>query len=559
MKEKFSLNKLKANPKIPFLIAGAAAIAIIVVAFLWAHSTPYGVLFGNVNDKDGGEIVSQLEQMKIPYKFSANGTAILIPEDKVYETRLRMAQQGLPKSGAIGFELLDKERFGISQFSEQINYQRALEGELSRTIATLSNIENVRVHLALPKPSLFVRERKLPSASVTLTLASGRALSQEQINAITHLISSSVSELTPDKVTIVDQNGDLLTDDKMRGIHLNTTQLEFTDKVENRIRKRIEKILTPLLGQKNLSVQVSADVDFSRHEVTSELYDPNTDVEKQSIRSKQSNEQRQTRADNGIGGVPGALSNQPVPVASAPIDNPDVAGTPKENEDKEKKEEKDKLPQRMQRSETVNYEVNRKAIHSQTPEGNIKRLTVAVLVNYKLSEEKKTNEDSGKEETVMELKPLDDSVIQKIEALTKEAMGFSTDRGDSITVANLKFNDKTDEVDTMPIWKEPEFYYFATTLGRYLIFILIIWLIWSKFLKPQWNKLQQRYEEKMQESLSEGVSNGVDDIPEESRDMRYKRIFENSMQQQRYLREVVTKDPKMTANILRNWINRDHK
>ncbi|VTR43139.1 Flagellar M-ring protein [Serratia fonticola] len=204
-------NRLRANPKIPLLIAASAAIAIVVALTLWAKSPDYRVLYSNLNDRDGGAIVTQLTQMNIPYRFTENGSALMIPAEKVHETRLRLAQQGLPKGGAVGFELLDQEKFGISQFSEQINYQRALEGELSRTIESLGPVQNARVHLALPKPSLFVREQKNPSASVTLTLQPGRTLDDGQINAVVYMVSSSVAGLPPGNVTVVDQAGRLLT------------------------------------------------------------------------------------------------------------------------------------------------------------------------------------------------------------------------------------------------------------------------------------------------------------------------------------------------------------
>lgn len=186
------LNRLRANPKIPLIVAGSAAMAVMVALILWAKAPDYRTLFSNLSDQDGGAIVSQLTQMNIPYRFSEASGAIEVPADKVHELRLRLAQQGLPKGGAVGFELLDQEKFGISQFSEQVNYQRALEGELSRTIETIGPVKGARVHLAMPKPSLFVREQKSPSASVTVNLLPGRALDEGQISAIVHLVFSGV-------------------------------------------------------------------------------------------------------------------------------------------------------------------------------------------------------------------------------------------------------------------------------------------------------------------------------------------------------------------------------
>lgn len=221
------LNRLRANPKIPLIVTGSAAVAVMVALILWAKAPDYRTLFSNLSDQDGGAIVSQLTQMNIPYRFSEASGAIEVPADKVHELRLRLAQQGLPKGGAVGFELLDQEKFGISQFSEQVNYQRALEGELSRTIETIGPVKGARVHLAMPKPSLFVREQKSPSASVTVNLLPGRALDEGQISAIVHLVSSAVAGLPPGNVTLVDQGGHLLTQSNTSGRDLNDAQLNM--------------------------------------------------------------------------------------------------------------------------------------------------------------------------------------------------------------------------------------------------------------------------------------------------------------------------------------------
>jgi len=255
------MNRLRANPRIPLLVAGAAAIAIIVAMVLWAKQPDYRVLYSNVSDQDGGAIVTQLTQMNIPYRFTETGGAIEVPADKVHELRLRLAQLGLPKGGAVGFELLDQEKFGISQFSEQVNYQRALEGELARTIETLGPVKSARVHLAMPKPSLFVREQKSPSASVTVNLAPGRAMDEGQISAVVHLVSSAVAGLPPGNVTLVDQSGRLLTQSNTSGRDLNDAQLKYAADVEGRVQRRIEAILSPIVGNGNVHAQVNAQIE----------------------------------------------------------------------------------------------------------------------------------------------------------------------------------------------------------------------------------------------------------------------------------------------------------
>ena len=548
------INQIKHNAKMAGSIAAVIAIAIISIIYLWVKDDSYSVLFSNLNDKDGGEIISQLDKMNIPYKFSSSGSTILIPEDKVYDTRLRIAQQGLPKGGAVGFELLDKESFGMSQFNEQINYQRALEGELSRTISIISSIDDARVHLAMPKPSLFVRERKFPSASVALTLLPGRSLSQGQIDAIIHLISSSVPELQADKVTIIDQHGHLLTGENYRDRNANVAQLEFSERIENSVRERVEKIIIPILGKNNVRVQVNAEVDFSRQESTSEIYDPNSDIAKQTIRSKQLTENRQLINSYGIGGVPGALSNQPVPTSSAPID-----------EDKESKDITDKpQPSNWQSNNTLNYEVNRQVVHSQIPEGRIKRLSVAVLVNYKFVtnelENNETNESNDENKSSLPTEQwvkLDSNELNNIESLARQAMGFSQLRGDSLTVANLKFTDQeSDEDSGIAFWKTPEFYDSIKTGGKYLIYILIIWIIWRKALRSVWLKLQRHYLSFNNKEVDDHIT--LDEkLDYKAHSKQQQKIFEDNMQQQQYIRKIVEKDPRVMALIIRGWLNKE--
>ncbi|SCC23595.1 flagellar basal-body MS-ring/collar protein FliF [Gilliamella intestini] len=548
-------DQLKQNKKMALLIAGVITMAIVSFIYLWAKDESYSVLFSNLNDKDGGEIISQLDKMNIPYQFSASGSTILIPQDKVYDTRLRIAQQGLPKGGSVGFELLDKESFGMSQFNEQINYQRALEGELSRTISIISSIDDARVHLAMPKPSLFVRERKSPSASVALTLLPGRSLSQGQIDAIIHLISSSVPELQADKVTIIDQHGHLLTGEGYRNRNTNVAQLEFSERIEESIRQRVEKIIIPILGKNNVKVQVNADVDFSRQESTSETYDPNSDIANQTIRSKQQIANQQSANSNGIGGVPGALSNQPLPTSNAPIDADETKTVSTEKTDKAQS-------YNLQSNNTVNFEVNRQVIHSQIPEGRIKRLSVAVLVNYKFvktesSDSKSESDDSQESESTQQWVKLDNDELKNIELLARQAMGFSDLRGDSLTVANLKFTaQQLDEDNSLAFWKTNEFYQMAKNIGKYLIYILLIWLIWRKVLRSLWIKVQRQY------LIWGDKTTDASAVVEEKLDYKahskqQQKIFEDNMQQQQYIRKVVEKDPRVMALIIRSWISKE--
>ncbi len=434
------LNRLRANPKIPLIVAGSAAVAVMVALILWAKAPDYRTLFSNLSDQDGGAIVSQLTQMNIPYRFSEASGAIEVPADKVHELRLRLAQQGLPKGGAVGFELLDQEKFGISQFSEQVNYQRALEGELSRTIETIGPVKGARVHLAMPKPSLFVREQKSPSASVTVNLLPGRALDEGQISAIVHLVSSAVAGLPPGNVTLVDQGGHLLTQSNTSGRDLNDAQLKYASDVEGRIQRRIEAILSPIVGNGNIHAQVTAQLDFASKEQTEEQYRPNGDESHAALRSRQLNESEQS-GSGYPSGVPGALSNQPAPANNAPISTPPAN---QNNRQQQASTTSNSGPRSTQRNETSNYEVDRTIRHTKMNVGDVQRLSVAVVVNYKTLPDGKPL-------------PLSNEQMKQIEDLTREAMGFSEKRGDSLNVVNSPFNSSDESGGELPFWQQQAF------------------------------------------------------------------------------------------------------
>lgn len=556
------INRIKADPKIPLIIAGSAAIAIFVAAFLWLQSPDYKVLYSNLSDKDGGEIVTQLTQMNVPYRLSQNGAAIMVPDNQVHELRLKLAQAGLPKGGAAGFELLDKEKFGISQFSEQINYQRALEGELARTIETLGPVQNARVHLALPKPSLFVREQKSPSASVTVGLLQGRALDEGQINAIVHIVASSVAGMPDSSVTIVDQSGKLLTQPDALGRDLNSIQLKYVQELESRYQQRIETLLGPIVGRGNVHAQVTAQVDFSHTEETAEEYKPNQPPNQAAVRSKQLSQSEQ----NGgmlAGGVPGALSNQPVAPPQAPIE------TPKAQED-EKTDEANttgtnrtltRNPNSNSRlDETTNYEVDRRIRHIKRPVGNVERLSVAVIVNYKTIED--TKEAAEGEEPVVETKqiPLTDEQIQQIEGLVREAMGYSQERGDSLSVVNSQFNDIEEKVITVPVWENPEILAKALDLGRWLLLVIIAWILWRKLVKPQLEKRREA-EIAAQKAVLKTKLKVKDDVDEtelddEARRKQARKRVSAELQSQR-IREMAEKDPRVVAMVIRQWMSKE--
>lgn len=547
------LNRLRANPKVPIAIAAAAAVAIVVVMMLWAKQPTYKVLFSNLGDQDGGAIVTQLTQMNIPYQFSDNGGALLIPADKVYETRLKLAAAGLPKGGAVGFELMDQEKFGISQFSEQINYQRALEGELSRTIETLGPVSSARVHLAIPKPSLFVREQKNPSASVTLNLQPGRALDDGQINAIVYMVSSSVSGLPPANVTVVDQSGHLLTQSDNNGRDLNASQLKYANEVEGRLQRRIESILQPVVGNGNVHAQITAQIDYASREQTDENYQPNGSPDKAAVRSRQLSTSDQI-GGTSVGGVPGALSNQPAPSATAPVTNPPAANNANGTQNQTGSTAQNtaananaNVPSNHRRDETTNYEVDRTITHTQHSAGAVQRLSAAVVVNYQVGPDGKA-------------KPLTDDQLKKIDDLVREAMGFSQERGDTLNVVNTPFNQTTDDSGDLPFWKQQAFFDQLLNAGRWLLVLIVAWLLWRKMVRPMLRKQQADKEAAAAAALaasmpqpegSKPVKLSNDELEKRKRSQQRVSV---EVQTQR-VQELADKDPRIVALVIRQWMS----
>ncbi|HDG1687920.1 TPA: flagellar M-ring protein FliF [Kluyvera cryocrescens] len=545
------VNRLRANPKIPLMVASAAAVAILVAMVLWAKSPDYRTLFSNLSDQDGGAIVTQLTQMNVPYRFADNGGALEVPADKVHELRLRLAQLGLPKGGTVGFELLDQEKFGISQFSEQVNYQRALEGELSRTIETLGPVKSARVHLAMPKPSLFVREQKAPSASITVNLEPGRALDEGQISAVVHLVSSAVAGLPPGNVTLVDQGGHLLTQSNTSARDLNDAQLKYTADVEARVQRRIEAILGPIVGNGNVHAQVTAQVNFDNKEQTDEQYRPNGDASQAAIRSRQVSESDQSGSPYP-GGVPGALSNTPAPAPSAPIATQPAnqnANQAANGQNNATRNAATTGPRNSQRSETSNYEVDRTIMHTKKNVGDVQRLSVAVVVNYR-------NLPDGKP------LPLTSDQMKQIEDLTREAMGFSTTRGDTLNVVNSPFNDSDESGGELPFWKQQSFIDQLMSAGRWLLILIVAWLLWRKAIKPQLVRREQLAQaaveqNKAQQEIQEAVEVRLSKDEQTQQRRANQRLGAEVMSQR--IREMSDNDPRVVALVIRQWMNNDHE
>jgi len=550
------INRLRANPKIPLMVAAAAACAIVVAMVLWAKSPDYRTLYSNLSDQDGGAIVTQLTQMNIPYRFADGSGAIEVPADKVHELRLRLAQQGLPKGGAAGFELLDQEKFGISQFSEQVNYQRALEGELARTIETLGPVKGARIHLAMPKPSLFVREQKSPSASVTVNLQPGRALDDGQISAIVHLVSSAVAGLPPGNVTVVDQSGRLLTQSGVAGRDLNDAQLKYTADVESRVQRRIEAILGPIVGNGNVHAQVTAQLDFASKEQTEEQYAPNGGDPAQAVlRSRQVNSSEQIGGQYP-GGVPGALSNQPAPANSAPITTPQNGQNGQQNAQGQQQGQQTTStntassgPRNTTHNETNNYEVDRTIRHTKMNVGDVQRLSVAVVVNYRTLADGKTA-------------ALTADQLKQIEDLTREAMGYTEKRGDTLNVVNSPFNMTDDVGGELPFWQQQSFIDQLMTAGRWLLVLIVAFILWRKAVRPQ---LVRRQEEakavqeaaQARNEIEESVEVRLSKDEQQQQRRSNQRLSAEVMSQR--IREMSDNDPRVVALVIRQWMSNEHE
>jgi flagellar M-ring protein FliF len=536
------LEQLRANPRLPLIIGASFAVAVMAALWMWSRQPDYGVLYSNLSDRDGGAIIASLQQMNVPYKFAEGGGALLVEKGKVAEARLRLASQGLPKGGTVGFELMDNQKFGTSQFAEQINYQRALEGELARSINSISAVESARVHLALPKPSLFVRDQKKPSASVVLSLHRGRSIDEGQVSAIVHLISSSVPELSDKSITVVDQTGKLLSAANSGTRGLDVSQLKYAQEIEQGYIRRIEAILQPLMGTANVHAQVAAEIDFSVVENTDEKYRPNQTPGSAAIRSQQSSDSIQTGA-NPPGGVPGALSNQPPVSPVAPIALPAATAA----------QPAMAAPGSTRKDGTINYELDRSIRHVQQGAGGIKRLSVAVVVNYRGSVDAQ-----GKRAA----KALTATELEQVNNLVKEAMGFSADRGDSLNVVNSAFaSDAADAVE-LPLWKQPENIELAKTGSTYLLLALLALFAWFAVLRPLLRKhLYPPAPLQLEEAEESPLAlNSVEQAPSqaqtaaarqaEAKERREQRIAENIQ----YAHATSAKNPQVVAMLIKQWM-----
>ena len=518
------------------LIGVAAAVAAGVGVVLWSKEPTYGLLYGNLGQQDSAQIVQALQANSIPYKLDGNG-AITVPADRVHDARLQLAGQGLPE-GDGGFAVMSKDPgFGVSQFMEGARYQHALETELARTISNLQPVEAARVHLALPRQSAFVRDRRAPSASVFLQLKPGRRLESEQTTAIVNLVASSIPELEATQVTVVDQKGRLLSSpDSHDEFSARSRQLDMARDMEERYTQRIEELLTPLVGAGRVRAQVVADVELSTTEEAREQYKPDSQV----VRSEQTAEEA-SRNGAGPQGIPGALTNQPptpgvaLPPGVAPgaqngaqaAPGTTAATTPAP-------------PDNTSKQATRNYEIDRTIAYTRKPAGRLRRLTVAVLVDNLRT----PGEDGKIIETELAPQQLEDMT-----RLVKDAVGFDEARGDSVNVVNASFIGEVvpEEIQPEPIawWQRPLLRDIAKLLAGLIVLLALVFTVLKPLIRGLLAPPRPAY---VPPALPDGMAaagNVPGVVPMD---------YDSQISQARSL---VSQDPARVAQVVRTWVGKD--
>lgn len=430
--------------KVVFLSVAVMGIAGVLLLFSWTQKADYQVLFSNLAESDAGSIVQKLKELKVPYKLGAGG--ILVPSDRVYDLRLQLAAQGLPHGGGIGFEVFDKTDYSTTDFVQKLNYRRAMQGELARTIMSLTEVEQCRVHLAMPEKSLFADKAGNPSASVLLKLRPGRTLAQSQVQGIVHLVSSSIEGLNPKDVTVIDNRGEMLTRpvDDMAG--LSSSQLEYQRSYEKDIESRVIGILEPVVGKGKVKAKITASMDFTKSEKTEEKYDPDGQV----VRSEQKSLEKSNSGSGG--GVPGVASNLPGKTGA---------------------QSSSSQSQAQKQHETINYEISKVTSHVINSSGDIKKLSVAVILDgtYAALEGAKEKKYT----------PRSEEDLKHYEELVKKAIGFTAERGDEVRIVNMPFEGmQPEEIPAAP----KEYMPVVISAAKYVVPLAALILFFFLVLRP---------------------------------------------------------------------------
>lgn len=494
-----NFKNLPNNRKIAIVAVLLIIITLGITMFLWLPKQDYQILYTNLSPEDAGNVITKLKEKKIPYNVKDN--AILVPSNKVHELRLELAAQGIPSGGGVGFEIFDKTSIGLTEFSQRVNYVRALQGELARTIKQIQEVDQVRVHIAIPEKSIFTEKEDHPTASVVLKLKPGRTLNKEQVSSVVHLVSSSVEGLSPQYVTVVDQYGNLLSAPKDNTQLVQTEQIEYKKNIEKAYEKNIQSMLENIVGKGKAVVRVSTDIDFSKVEKLEEKYDPDTIA----IRNEQRTQEKTMSPQTG--GIPGVLSNQPGQGQATASQN----------------------IQSQRQQESINYEVSKSISKILQSTGQIKKISVAVLVDgiYK--------EDKGKKVYM----PRSEEEIKKYQELVQAAIGYNKERGDLIIVESMPFESIPEEkpgIDYMAI---------LLTILKYLIPLIITFLVILFVIKPLIELLKKPVEAKR---MAKEIT-----ISEEA-PYKYPTTVSAEKDMKEQINEMVKNNPKKVVSVLREWM-----
>ena len=553
------------------LVGIAAAVAAGVTVVLWSRGPSYSMLYANLATEDQAQITQALDAATIPYRMEAGSNAIMVPSERLSEARLKLAGQGLPDNDN-GFAMMTKDPgLGVSQFVENARYQHAMETELAHTIASLRPVDGARVHLAVPRQSAFVREQRDGSASVFVQLKPGRRLEQEQVQAIVNLVASSVPDLHSNQVTVIDQQGHLLTtpqgsDDSS----LREERFQVVQRMEDDYEQRIESIVTPIVGVGRVRAQVVAQVDTSTTEQATEDYKPGSQI----VRSEQQS-QSSSRDGNQSGGVPGALSNQPPPsgVAQPPPPNkaPVAAAAPAAGQAAQASADTaasaSSAPDNVSVQSTKNYEIDRTVAYTRQPAGQLKRLTVAVVVD--------DMPVIGKDGKPAKGRPLTDPELAHITTLVKDAVGFDQNRGDSVNVVNASFRTDAPPADTqlekVPLWETPLFRDMAKLSAGVVVLLVLALAVLRPMIKALMPSAQSRGllagpgDAQAYNNAGEAAGGYTGGMPQHGQagdaagggrpappppQVPYDQQITNA-------RALVNQDPKRVAQVVRNWVSTD--
>ncbi len=531
------------------MVGLAASVAIGFAVVLWSQGEDYRPLYGSLNNLDAANVVQVLDQNQIKYKLDINTGAVLVAADDVHMARLRLAELGIPGKDNTGFELLDQEQpLGTSQFMENTRYHRGLEGELARTITSITSIRKARVHLAIPKRSVFVRDVRKPTASVFVEVFAGRTVEPAQVRAITNLVASSIPEINKEDVTVVDQHGSLLsTGDENDELLLAGKQHTYTQSVEESLIKRVNSILLPVVGNGNFRAEVSADIDFTAIEQAAETFNPDLPA----VRSEQTLNEERVGGDIA-GGIPGALTNQPPGTTTQVPEQLDpVTGEPIQPEP----------PRNSREQATRNYELDRTISYTRHQQGTLKRLTVAVVVDDKIVKDAEGNDTRV---------PWTENELERLSILVRNAVGFSAVRGDSVNVLNspfmgandsLLFDTSGEEVPWWETWILPNIKYLS---GVLIVLLLIFGLLLPVFrsLTRSGQQLTEQ-EEARQLAALEAAGLGYDGMSDETVTLTGGSALmlpgpeQGYEQQLNAIKGLIADDPGRVAQVVKKWINKD--